>query len=102
MGKLDLAHRQGFQAALGSRAASGMSRVMRNQQGKDLCVPRTSPWTSVLPLFQERTGVNNLCGLSVQAVRPRSPLAMQDLGSGVGPTFWEAGWWEAEEVAEVA
>lgn len=50
-------------------------------------------------LFQEGTGVNNLCGLSVQALRPLSPLAMQGLGGGAGPSFWEAGWWEAEEVA---
>lgn len=96
MGKLDVAHRHGFQAALGSRAASGMSRVLGNQLGEDLSVPWTSPWTSVLPLLQERTGVNHLSSGSQASI----PLAMQELGSGFGPSFWEAGWWEAEEVAQ--
>lgn len=97
MGKLDLAHRHGFQAALGSRAASGLSRVLGNQLGEDL-----SALDKSLDLSSSKKGLGSTISVISQfrqaGLHPRLPCRSWEMG--LGQAFGRLGGEEGEEVAQ--
>lgn len=71
---------------MGSRAATGISRMLGNGARKDLAWGKSLDLSSPI---SSRKGLEST--ISVFSHFRQSGLPLQGLGGGAGPSFWEAG-----------